>query len=242
MRSVTKGPEPTNVSPPGQQQRSLAEAAAAYQQSRVNAADPVAHARFEFDNMHKRHLRDLLFVEQRYLCVYCERAIDEVHPPPPIDHWNPLSKFLDQVFNWNNLHLSCQTVDTCDDRKRNDLLNLPWPASFRYDQFLGFTSGGNMYVRADVTIAPQVRQALELALAFPGGTPSIRSTLNLNQPALREARAAAIEAEEAVVEGQPPMPVAQRQERALALLARQRRDDFVSARLAYLQGQLGVGR
>jgi hypothetical protein len=235
MRGLTKGQPPANVSPPGQQQCSLAAADAAYQQSRVTATDPVAHARSEFDSMHKRYLRDVLFAEQRYLCVYCERAIDEVHPLPPIDHWNPLSLFLHQVFDWNNLHLSCRTVDTCDDRKKSIALSLPWPVSFQYEHVLGFTSGGRLYVRNDVSVPPALRQALERTLEDQPGPPVARSTLNLNQPALREARAAKIETED----GLPP---AQRQQRVATLLAQPRRDDFVSARLAALNGQLGVGR
>lgn len=242
MRGLIKGSAPTNVSPPGQQQRSLAEADAAYQLSRATATDPVAHARSEFDAMHKRYLRDLLFVEQSYLCIYCERVIDEVNPPPPIDHWNPLKLFLHAVFDWNNLHLSCRTVDTCDDRKKSFALDLPWPVNFQYEDVLGFTSGGLMYVRTDVQVAAQVRQALAIALDDQPGPPSVRSTLNLNHPALRAARAAAIEAEETIAESQPPMNAAQRQQRVATLLAQPRRDDFVSVRLAYLTGQLGVGR
>jgi uncharacterized protein (TIGR02646 family) len=245
MRGLIKGPPPANVSPPTQQQCSLAEADAAYQVSIARIVDNAArvrHARSEFDSMHKRHLRDMLFVEQRYLCVYCERAIDEGHPPPPIDHWNPLSLFLQEVFNWSNLHLSCRTVDTCDDLKADRPLDLPWPVTFQYEHVLGFTSGGRMYVRTDVAVTPQVRQALAIALEHQAGPPSIRSTLNLNQPALREARAAAIEAEETVAESQSTMTAAQRQQRVATLLAQLRRDDFVSARLAYLSGQLGVGR
>jgi hypothetical protein len=238
MRGLTKGPSPTNVSPPGQQQCSLAAADAAYQRSRVTAADPVSHARSEFDSMHKRYLRDLLFAEQFYLCVYCERAIDEVQPPPPIDHWNPLSQFLHQVFDWSNLHLSCRTVDTCDDRKKSVPLNLPWPVSFRYEDVIGFTSGGRMYAREDVQVAPQVGHALARALDDQPGPPRVRSTLNLNHPALREARAAAIEAEDT---WQPLTPV-QRQQRVQALLAQSRRSDFISARMACLNGELGVGR
>lgn len=238
MRGLTKGPPPANVSHPTQQQTSLAEWDAAYQVSVATATDRIKHARATFDDMHKRYLRDVLFVEQRYLCVYCERAIDEVHPAPPIDHWNPLSLFLHQAFDWNNLHLSCRTIDTCDDRKKDFALNLPWPAHFRYEDFLGFTSGGRMYVRNDVSVPPQLRQALEVALEDQTGPPIARSTLNLNHPALREARAAAIEAEESVA---PAIPT-QRQQRVADLLAQARRDDFISARLAALNGQLGEGR
>lgn len=71
----------------------------------------------------------------------------------------------------------------------------------------------------------------------------MKSTLNLNHPALREARAAAIEAEEAIIgNNQPPIPAAVRQQRAQALLSRLRRDDFISVRVAYLLELLGVGR
>ena len=238
MRGLTKGPPPTNVSPPGQMPCSLAAADAAYQLSRVTAADPVAHARSAFDSMHKRYLRDLLFVEQRFLCVYCERVIDEIYPPPPVDHWNPLSAFLDQVFDWNNLHLSCRSLDTCDDRKKSVALNLPGPASFQYENVLGFTSGGRIYVRTDVNMTPQFRQALELALDDQPSQPVVRSSLNLNQPALREARAAVIEVEESALPATP----AQRQQRVADLLALARLGDFISARLAALNGQLGVGR
>lgn len=238
MRGLTKGPPPANVSPPTQQHVSLAEWDADYQVSVTTAADPGKHARARFNDMHKRSLRDVLFVEQRYLCVYCERVIDEVHPPPPIEHWNPLSLYPHQAFDWNNLHLSCRTVDTCDDRKKDVELNLPWPAHFRYEDVLGFTSGGRIYVRNDVSMPPQLRQALVVALEDQPGSPIARSTLNLNQPALREARAAAIETEESMA---PAIP-AQRQQRVADLLAQARRNDFVSARLAALNGQLGVGR
>jgi uncharacterized protein (TIGR02646 family) len=241
MRGLTKGPPPTNVSPPGQQQASLAEWDEDYQVSVAAIADAkarVKHARTRFNSMHKPHLRDLLFVEQRNLCIYCERQIEEVQPPPHVAHWNPLSLFLQDVFHWNNLHLSCLSVDTCDDRQKDKALELPWPASFPYEDVIGFTSGGRMYVRTDVHVSPQLRQALEIALEDKPGPPVRRSTLNLNQPALREARAAAIEAEESVAPATP----AQRQQRVAELLAQPRRDDFISARLAALNGQLGVGR
>lgn len=240
MRRLTKGAPPANVSPPSQVPSALADRDARYQESVAAIADPqnrVLHARTQFDDMHKRSLRELLFVEQRYLCIYCEQSIDEVHPPPPIDHWNPLSEFLNEVFHWHNLHLSCRTVDTCDDRKEDRALQLPWPVTFQYEDVLGFTSGGHMYVRSDVTLTPQLRQALAVALEDQSGPPAIRSTLNLNQPALRAAREAAIAAEEETL----PTPDDCRQ-RVAALLAQHRREAFISARLAFLNGQIGVGR
>lgn len=238
MRGLTKGTPPANVSPPGQQPTSLAQWDAGYQVTVAAIADAkarVRHARTRFTSMHKRYLRDLLFIEQRYLCIYCERQIDESHPPPHVAHWNPLSLFLHEVFDWNNLHLSCLSIDTCDDRQKDDALHLPWPVRFPYEDVLGMTSGGRMYVRSDVVLSPQLRQSLEIALEDLPGPPGARSTLNLNQPALREARAAVIETEEEVTP-------AQRQQRIAALLAQTRRENFISARLAALNGQLGVGR
>jgi hypothetical protein len=241
MRGLTKGPPPANVSPPTQQPASLAERDAEYQESVAAIPDAkarVKHARACFNGVHKRHLRDLLFVEQHYLCIYCERRIDESYPPPNVAHWNPLSLFLQEVFNWSNLHLSCLSVDTCDDRQKDKALNLPWPTRFQYEDVLGFTSGGLMYVRTDVPLPPPLSQALELALEDQPGPAVARSTLNLNQPALRAAREAAIETEESFLPADP----AQRQMRVAALLAEARREDFISARLAVLNGQLGVGR
>lgn len=247
MRGITKGPAPANVARPNRRARTLAQADADYQVRRATTTKtPQQHARDSFNRLYKRALRADLFAEQGNLCIYCERTVEEPAPagpePPPIDHWMPLNLYLNDVFNWNNLHVSCDTIDTCDGRKEGRDIGLPLPCGFKYEDVFGFTSGGRMYVRADVTIGPQLRQALAVALDDQPGPPSIRSTLNLNQPALREARAAAIEAEEAFVEGQPPTPAAQRQQHARALLSQTRRDDFISARVAYLQGQLGVGR
>lgn len=240
MRGLIKGTPPINVSPPTQQPLSLADWDANYRTSLAAIADPqarVVHARTRWNSMHKRSLRDRILVEQRYLCIFCERPIDEAVPPPPVDHWNPLSQFLDDVFNWNNLHLSCRTVDTCDDRKKDHKLDLPWPVDFKYEEVLGFTSGGLMYVRSDTPLEPELRQALAVALEDQPGPPAVRSTLNLNQPALRAAREAAIEAEEGT--SQTP---AQRPQRVADLLTQQRGEEFISARLAFLNGQLGVGR
>lgn len=241
MRGLIKGAPPANVSTPTQEPASLAEWDADCQAGMAAIADSkaqVKYARTRFDSLHKRVMRDFLFVEQRNLCVYCERAIEEVQPPLPIDHWNPLSLFLQQVFNWENLHVSCLSIDTCDDRKKNVDLRLPWPVSFHYEEVFGFTSGGFMYVRNDVDIAPDLREALERALADLPGPPAARSTLNLNHPALRAARAAAIEVEEDMA---PPTP-AKRQQRIATMLAQPRREAFISARLFALNGQFGLGR
>jgi hypothetical protein len=85
MRQIRKGASPVNVSAPGQEARSLVEADNDYQASRLTASVPEKHARACFDSMHKKALRDLLFVEQHFLCVYCESLIDEVFCAAPAE-------------------------------------------------------------------------------------------------------------------------------------------------------------
>jgi uncharacterized protein (TIGR02646 family) len=247
MRRITKGAAPLNVSPLGQQPRSLIQADADYQASRQTAHDPEKHARACFDSMQKKALRDLLFVEQRFLCVYCESTIDEVYPFPPVDHWNPLKHFLPQVFSWENLHLSCRGANTCDARKEDTCLNLPWPAAYAYEDVLGFTSGGWIYVRNDVPLPQALRDALELAIAEDtAGLNPVKSTLNLNHSALRAAREAAIDDEEealGLVIGQGTASTPNnRIAHAAALLGQARRPQFVSIRVAAVLQTLGQGR
>jgi hypothetical protein len=168
-------------------------------------------------------------------------------PFPPVDHWNPLKHFLTQVLTWDNLHLSCRGVDTCDDRKHETPLNLPWPVIYAYEDVFGFTSGGRMYVRNDVTLPQALRDALELAVAEDAKGPNpIKSTLNLNHAALRAAREAAIDDEEealalAVGQGTAPTPT-DRTAHATTLLGRPRRPQFVSIRVAAVLQALGQGR
>lgn len=245
MRGLTKGQPPPNVSRDGQEAGTLASWAATCAAGLVGIVERerrTAYARDLFDDMNKPKLRESLFAEQYELCVYCERRVEETKPPPPIDHWNPLSDFLHHAFVWENLHISCDSPDTCDKRKKHDPLNLPWPVDFRYEEVLGFTSGGLMYVRKDVAMEDSLRTALAVALEDQPGPPRIKSTLNLNHPALRAARAAAIQAEEEAIVASPAMPADERRQRALDLLARSERDAFVSARVAFWSGQLGAGK
>jgi uncharacterized protein (TIGR02646 family) len=253
MRGITKLAPPGNVSPPGQAPCSLVRAASNYSSGLPAAANPQRYARSEFDCMHKPALRGQLYVEQHYLCVFCEQEIQEGSQTPRIDHWRPVSLNLQDVFNWDNLYLACATPDTCDVRKGNTPLkwlaldpDLPWPVQFAFEDVLGFTSGGRVYVRNDVQLNQGTRQALELAIDDQSQNGVLRKAiLNLNAPALREARAAAIDDEEAAVlsatGGQPPTPQ-QRQVQAMSILASARRPGFASIRVASLAGELGVGR
>jgi uncharacterized protein (TIGR02646 family) len=203
--------------------------------------------------MHKPALRALLHQEQHNLCIFCEVEIDEGRHTPRIDHWRPMSVDLNEVFTWDNLHLSCVAPYSCDVRKQNTPLkwlaadpDLPWPAQFRYEDVLGFTSGGRIYVRSDLQLPDVIRLALQVAIDDHSQNGKVREAiLNLNTPALRTARVAAIEDEETAllsVNGGQQASQEQRDARALSILSAVRRPGFAGVRLAYLRGELGRGQ
>ena len=253
MRGVTKLAPPANVSPPAQAICSLVQAAANYSNGLAGAANQHTYARTAFLGMHKPALRGQLYLEQRHLCVFCEQEIHDGSPTPRIDHWRPIGLNLDDVFNWHNLHLSCAAPDTCDVRKGSTPLkwlaadpDLPWPSQFAYEDVLGFTSGGRVYVRNDVQVDQVIRRALELAIDDQRHDGVLRTAiLNLNAPPLREARAAAIDDEETALlsaNGEQHATPYERQAQALSILAVARWPGFVSIRIACLRGELGRGR
>ena len=152
-----------------------------------------------------------------------------------------------------NLYLSCTFVGTCDDAKADGRLawseddaDLPWPADASYEEWMGFTSGGETYVRRDAPITLAARRALELAIADQAdGARRRRSILNLNHPALIEARKAAIDAERARMARDFPNRHAtedERRARADAMLNDRPYPPFVSIRVAYLRKTLGKNR
>lgn len=242
MRGVSKLEPPEDVYADGQARMSLHEAEAAYL-----AALSEVSPRTEFDKLDKKKLRAVMYGEQRSLCVYCERRVEESYPAPRIEHWYPISD--DHLaLHWKNLYLSCSKLDTCDSAKAdhpfrwgNDDIHMPWPAEFRYEDFVGFTTRGEVYVRSDVTLPDGVRQALELAI----GDNVHRGVVNLNDPALVKARAAAVRGERRRMEKEVEEGTVasdEREERASRLLGRGKLPEFVSIRVAWLRKKMGKGR
>jgi uncharacterized protein (TIGR02646 family) len=231
----------------------MRDAEAAYLAALPEAADQVAFARSEFDRLEKRKLRTEMYREQRSLCVYCERQIAEANPPPRIDHWHPLSLDPRLALHWKNLYLSCPSLETCDSAKGDrpfrwddDDSHMPWPTDLRYEDVVGFTSLGEIYVRSDVALPDATRRALELAIADrPDGARTRRGILNLNHPALVAARAAALDSERTRLERDFEDRTAsrdEREERATEVLAQDPLPAFVSIRIAWLRKRLGRGR
>ena len=253
MRRVSKSYPPRDVRPAGQESATLNEAEAAYLEELPEARNPVSFARSEFDGLEKRKLRAEMYRDQRSLCVYCERRIAEGYPAPRVDHWHPLSLKPGLALRWENLYLSCPSPETCDSAKgdrplqlNDDDPHLPWPVDFQYEDAVGFTSLGEMYVRSDVALPSATLRVLELAMGAPademGDQPGI---VNLNDRALIAARAAEIDHEYGRLKSDLTNADAtedQREGRAAQLLDRDPRPAFVSVRVALLRDALGLGR
>ncbi len=253
MRGLAKARPPANVSPDGQTPRSFAEAEQEYLAALPDRDNKVSFARSEYGRLEKGRLRQVMYGEQGSLCVYCERRIAEGYPPPRIDHWRPRSTDPHFAIHWKNLYLSCPKPETCDSAKgdrpfrwEKDDTDMPWPVDLPYEDFVGFTSGGEVYVRSDVSLPDATRRALELAIADrPDGAGVRRSILNLNHPALVAARAAAVDSERTRVAKRPESEPANRDEReqlAAQILDVDQRPQFVSIRVAWLRKTLGLGR
>ena len=253
MRRIRKPWPPGDVSPDGQPPRSIGDAEQEYLTALQNQNERTAFARSEFDRLNKLKLREVMYREQRFICVFCERQIGEGHPQPRIDHWKPLSLNHEFALHWKNLYLSCPATETCDDAKSDNSLrceendsDLPWPTDFAYESVLGFTSGGTIYIRTDVNVDNSVRRALALAIdPQPRGTGYRQSILNLNHRVLVAARIAAIDGERERIAREFVGRTAtrpEREQRAAALLQKNSFPPFVSARVAWLRKALGRGR
>ena len=124
---------------------------------------------------------------------------------------------------------------------------MPWPVDLRYEDVVGFTTRGEIYVRSDVPLSEAIRQALEFAIAdrADDGDRVLRGIVNLNDPALVKARVAAIRGERRRMERDFRNRIAtrdEREERAAQLLGRGQLPEFVSIRVAWLRKSLGRGR
>ena len=248
MRGISKPWPPRDVYPDDHEPASLRKAERAFLAELAGVSNQAPFARSEYRRLEKRKLRAEMYREQRSLCIYCERRVAEGHPPPRIDHWYPLSREPGLALHWNNLYLSCHSPETCDSAKRDHPFrwddadaHMPWPVDFRYEDVVGFTSRGKIFVRSDAALPDAIRRALELAIADRSdGTRVRRGIVYLNHPALVKARAAALQGERKRMERDFRNRTAtrdQREERAAQLLGRDPRPAFVSIRVAWLRNR-----
>ena len=252
MRGISKPWPPRDVYPDDRAPASLREAEEEYLEKLQETDDQVSFARTRFEQLANQKLRVVMYREQSSLCIYCERRVAEGHPAPRIDHWYPLSREPERALHWKNLYLSCPNNETCDSAKADHPFrgyadsHVPWPVDFSYEDVVGFSKGGKIYVRSDVTLADDVRQALELAIADrTDGDRRRRSIVNLNHPALVKARMAVVRGERGRLERDFKNRTATRNERearASELLRRRPLPEFVSIRVLWLRRALGRGR
>ena len=252
MRGISKPWPPRDVYPDGHEPASLREADDAYLAALPGEPNQGSFARSDFKRLDKPKLRAVMYREQRSLCIYCERRIVEDHPAPRIDHWYPLSRNPGLALCWKNLYLSCPRRETCDSAKADHPFrwddtdsHMPWPVDLRYEDVVGFTTRGEIYVRSDVALPDVIRQALELAIGRrTDGDRVRRGIVNLNDPALVKARVAAVRGERKRIERDFKNRTAtrdEREERASQLVGRAQLPEFVSIRVAWLRKTRGRG-
>lgn len=254
MRGLEKPSPPSNVSPEGQVPRAFSDAERQYAAALPDRTNKVRFARTAFDALDKAKRREVMYAEQKSLCVYCERSLKEIDPAAHVEHWRPRSRAPEYALHWPNLYLSCSTEDTCGVRKDDRPLraddadpDLPWPTQLDYEELVGFTSGGEMYVRDDVHMDGATRRALGLAIDDDrqGGRRRRPAILNLNHPTLVAARRAAMDGERTRLGrglGQGAISTEDRVARADSLLGRDLCPPFVSIRVSWLRRSLGRGR
>lgn len=106
--------------------------------------DAIEHE-LRWDDYNKKPLRSFLrTVVQTGLCAYCERRLSAQDSQTRIDHFVPRSSDAGktQVFEWENLFLSCDDPDTCDNHKRDDERKIINPTIDDPREYLTFTATG----------------------------------------------------------------------------------------------------
>lgn len=213
-------------------------------------------ARELFDQVSARVTNPQLLAEQRHLCVFCERRIEDEPPNEPKKydekeaafqahglrraHWVPLSKNPKGALDWRNIYASCNTKQTCDRRQGDRELGLRLPCNADHSAALQCRSDGVYKVRVDAVLTPEERAALEKALGRPNHDDR-ETTLYLNHPTLVRARAAAIDvAREIIVLETRGRPASREQRAAIAdkLLRATERRPFVTVYEQYFRKQL----
>ena len=241
------------MSPDGQAPRRFADAEREYLAALPGTSNRVTFARAEFDRLDKAKLRQVMYSEQGSLCVYCEQKISENDPRPHVEHWRPRSRDPEHALHWRNLYLSCSTKDMFGDCKGDKPLegddadpHLPWPTELDYERLVGFTSGGEMYVRDDVYMDEATRRALELSIDDRHtAADNVRpSSISIPRRSWK-ARRGALDSERTRMERDFRNRTAtrnDREDRASQLLGMDQLPGFVSIRIAWLRKALGRGR
>lgn len=116
----------------------------------------------------KNELKPKLLQDQGFLCCYCMRSIDQADMK--IEHYLCRSEFSDEQLNWKNLLAACTggegqpfNSQTCDTRKRNDVLNID-PRKKDHIDKLRYLADGTIKVEKD--FERDINQTLNLNSAL----------------------------------------------------------------------------
>jgi len=114
-------------------------------------------------NIRSQLREDILFNEQKSLCVYCEKKIDSDSKNSNIDHFKTRNLFPDKTLHYENLLVSCKTKGRCSSfkdkqvKQKEDYSNIINPISENPDDFFDYLLTGEMIAidnnsRANFTI------------------------------------------------------------------------------------------
>lgn len=126
----------------------------------------------------KKHLKEhMARYFQNGRCAYCEcyLGLDGAHTR--IDHFRPRSARNDLIFEWANLFLSCENLDSCDNAKADSVADIVDPTLRDPELLFDYLDDGEIIVRGSVSAAADKQLAED----------TIR-VLNLNAPNLKHAR------------------------------------------------------
>ena len=111
----------------------------------ANSLHEAEDLRMSWDEYDKKAVRAFLRSNvQAGLCAYCESKLSQRDSQTRIDHFIPRSSEVgkEKVFDWKNLFLSCDALETCDSHKRNDERKIVNPELDDPRDYLTFTSTG----------------------------------------------------------------------------------------------------
>jgi uncharacterized protein (TIGR02646 family) len=147
----------------------------------------------------KSKVREVLRSTQNDLCAYCEVALTQ---STRIDHFEPKKRGYRLTFDWNNLVLSCDAKDSCDNKKGGEFENY-WINPYSTDP------AGMFKFYSDGQIEGQSTDAENIIIDFALDCPNLEAkrkgvlkTLELNISSLIEfpdALETYLESEEAIM-------------------------------------------
>ena len=123
-----------------------------------------------FEQMPKDEIRNELCIEQHGLCAYCMKRITSESRGMKIEHYKALSKNKEGALDYKNYLGVCydgekeesakERVLCCDAQRKDDELTInPWDS--RQMEAIGYYRSGEIFVRKDVGLNPELAEAMQ---------------------------------------------------------------------------------